>query len=56
MGMGYMDTDKAAKLFTDLIRQLQEIKTVRDETKRDAFSRRLNMLIRQFFGDDSEYL
>jgi len=51
-----MDTAKATDLFTDLLRQLEEIRTVRDGNKRDAFQRRLLMIIRQSFGEKSEYL
>lgn len=51
-----MNIEKAIQLFTHITQQLEEIRTVRDEIKQDAFSRRLQMLIRQFFGDNSEYL
>lgn len=51
-----MDTDKARELFKDLSNQLGEIKTVGDEIKRDAFERRMYMLIREFFTEESEYL
>jgi predicted nucleotide-binding protein len=51
-----MDTEKAKSLFSNLLSQLDEIKSVRDENKRDAFIRRLEMLIRQFFGNAAEYL